>query len=144
MVHEILDLQRQKLSNENGDQQIPVYDRTLIMKYVEQLDKEKQLPDWITFGTALELYKTNQERFRGMMHAGKHKQKGHHTISHIDVTISDSIQLFNKTISGSPASSRTCSRTQQKNKTVQHYSINQYRHIKTFKQHRKSSKKQSK
>ena len=39
------------------------------MEYAKQLDKEKQLPDWITFGTALELYKTNQERFRGMMRA---------------------------------------------------------------------------
>ena len=63
----------------------------LIIEYVEQLDKEKQLPDWITFVTALELYKTKQERFRGMMHAGKRKQMRHDTINHIDVTISDSI-----------------------------------------------------
>ena len=33
---------------------------TLIMEYAEQLDKEEQLSDWITLGTALELYKTNK------------------------------------------------------------------------------------
>ena len=94
MVHEILDLQRQKLSNENEEQQqIPVYDMTLIMVYAKQLDKEKQLPDWIIFGTGHELYKTNQKRFRGMMHAGKRKQMRHDTINHIDVTLSDSYSI---------------------------------------------------
>ena len=107
------------------------------MEYAEQLDKEKQLPDWITFETALELYKTNQERFRGMMYAVNRKQKGRDTINHIDVTLSDSIQLFNNTSPGSPVCSRTRSRTQQKDKTVQDYSINQYSHIKTFKQDKK-------
>ena len=51
-----------------------------------------------------------------MMHAGKRKQKGHDTINHIDVTLSDSIQLFNNTSSGSPVNSRTHSRKQQKDK----------------------------
>ena len=64
-----------------------------------------------------------------MMHAGKRKQKGRDTSNHIDETLSDSIQLFNNTSSGSPVSSRTRSRTKQKDKTVQDYSKNQYRRI---------------
>ena len=96
------------------------------MEYAKQLDKEKHLPDWI--------YVINEEFFRGMMHAGKRKQKGH------DIKT----QLINNTSSGSPVSSCTRSRTQLKDKTVQNYSKNQYRHIKALKQHNKSPKQQYK
>ena len=38
-----------KIKNNNNKFQ---FDMPLIMEYLEQFEKEKQLPDWITFGAA--------------------------------------------------------------------------------------------